>query len=81
MTIKKMEKMLSDRLPPELVDIICRDVHRRYMKDICNEIKYNIVWIRMKNEMPSFLIGRYNNNQYYALIDYDSIIGTTIVLI
>ena len=74
-----MDYVLSSKLPEELVDIICRDVHRRYMKDICNEIKYNIVWIRLKNEMPSFLIGTFRHNQYYALLDFDNIIGVTVL--
>jgi|TARA_R110002073_G_scaffold235804_2_gene397025 hypothetical protein len=76
-----MDYVLSQRLPAELVDIICRDVHRRYMKDICNQIKFNIVWIRLKNEMPSFLIGTFKNNQYYALLDYDNILGATYIML
>ena len=74
-----MDYVLSRKLPEELVDIICRDVHRRYMKDICNEIKYNIVWIRLINEMPSFLIGTFRHNQYNALLDLDNIIGVTVL--
>ena len=76
-----MDYVLSQRLPAELVDIICRDAHRRYMKDICNQIKFNIVWIRLKNEMPSFLIGTFKNNQYYALLDYDNILGATYIML
>ena len=75
-----MDYVLSTRLPPELADKIAREVHRSYMKDICNEINYCIVWIRLKNEMPSFLIGRIRSN-YYAILDYDNIVGTKIVLI
>ena len=74
-----MDYVLSQRLPEELVDIICRDVHRRYMKDICNEINYNIVWIRLKNEMPSFLIGTFKYNRYYPLLDFDNIVGVTVI--
>ena len=74
-----MDYVLSRRLPVELVDIICRDVHRRYMKDICNEIKYNIVWIRLRNEMPSFLIGTFKYNRYYPLLDFDNIVGVTYI--
>ena len=74
-----MDYVLSQRLPEELVDIICRDVHRRYMKDICNEIKYNIVWIRLKNEMPSFLVGTFKYNRYYPLLDFDNIVGVTVI--
>lgn len=74
-----MDYVLSQRLPEELVDIICRDVHRRYMKDICNEIKYNIVWIRLKNEMPSFLVGTFKFNRYYPLLDFDNIVGVTVI--
>lgn len=74
-----MDYVLSKNLPPELVDIICRDVHRRYMKDVCNEIQYNIVWILTKQYKRSFLIGSFKTNQYYALLHYDSMIKQSVM--
>jgi hypothetical protein len=74
-----MDYVLSSNLPPELVDDICRRVHESYMRDICNEIKYNIVWVRLKNEMPSFLIGTLKSNTYYPLLDFDNIVGVTVI--
>ncbi len=75
-----MDYVLSKNLPPELVDDICKRVHKSYMEDICKEIKYCIVWIRLKNEMPSFLIGRITSN-YYAILDYDNIMGVKTIVI
>lgn len=76
-----MDFVLSQNLPPELVDDIAKRVHKLYMIDICKEINYNIVWVRLRNEMPSFLIGTFKTNMYYPLIDYDCIIGTAICVL
>ena len=74
-----MECVLSKNLPPELVDIICKDIHKMYMKDICDEIKFNIVWILTKQYKRSFLIGSFKTNTYYALLHYDSIIKQSVM--
>ena len=62
-----MDAMLHNNLPPELVEIIMKDVHNRYMKDLCVEIMNNVVWIRTKDLSYSFLIGKTSNNPFYLL--------------
>ena len=68
-----MDAMLHNNLPPELVEIIMKDVHRRYMKDLCVEIINNVVWIkipcpwRTKEKSYSFYIGKTSNNPFYLL--------------
>ena len=62
-----MDYVLRSSLPIELVEIIMKDVHNRYMKDLCTEIKNNVVWIRTKDGQYSFLIGKTVNNPFYLL--------------
>lgn len=69
----KMDILLRRNLPIELVEIICRMVHEKYMYDICEEIKYSIVWIQIKSGEKSFLIGNLRKNIYYPLLDYQMI--------
>jgi tryptophan 2,3-dioxygenase len=76
-----MDHLLTSRLPIELAEVIARQVHEMYMKEVIHEITHCIVWIRMKNQMPSFLIGRYRSNYYHALIDYDNIVGTKVIVL
>jgi len=62
-----MDYVLRSALPLELVEIIMKDVHNRYMKDLCIEIECNVVWVRTKEGESSFLIGKTENNPYYVL--------------
>ena len=62
-----MNAVLNNNLPPELVEIIMKEVHRRYMIDLAVEINNNIVWIRTKDQQYSFLIGKTSNNPFYLL--------------
>ncbi len=62
-----MDAVLHNNLPPELVEIIMKKVHRLYMKDLTVEIINNVVWIRTKDNENSFLIGKTSNNPYYVL--------------
>lgn len=61
-----MEKILRDNLPPELVDIICRETHRLNFKPCLNSIKNNLVWVRSNNK-HSFMIDNKNYNSYLFL--------------
>ena len=69
-----MDILLRRNLPIELVEIICRMVHEKYMYEICEEIKYSIVWIQVKSGERSFLIGNLRKNNYYPLLHYESIV-------
>jgi len=60
-----MDYVLSQRLPPELVDIICREVHRLNMKPVFNQIKYNVVWIRYEDK-NTFMTS--NTVNFYSLL-------------
>lgn len=62
-----MDAVLRANLPIELVEIIMKDVHNRYMKDLCVEITSNVVWVRTKEGEYSFLIGKTANNPFYVL--------------
>ena len=60
-------------LPPEIWDIIYRDLHKSYMKDLQKEIIHNVVWIRLNKKLGfqySFMVCRGNN--YYKALDWDS---------
>lgn len=61
-------------MPNEILDIIYKKLHNLYMLDICNEISYCIVWIRLKTGEYSFLVGNYKKNYYNSLsIDFKKI--------
>ena len=62
-----MDHLLRSNLPIELVEIIMKNVHNRYMKELCNEINFNVVWVRTKEGEYSFLVGKTQNNPYYLL--------------
>jgi len=62
-----MDYVLRSALPLELVEIIMKDVHNRYMNDLCCEIESNVVWVRTKEGEFSFLVGKTQNNPYYVL--------------
>jgi hypothetical protein len=62
-----MDAVLRSNLPIELVEIIMRDVHNLYMKDLCDEITNNVVWVRTKEGEYSFLIGKTANNPFHVL--------------
>lgn len=57
--------MLDNKLPPEIINIIYKMVHKLYMKEIRNEINYCLTWVRLKTGKYSFLIGQ---NNYYRLL-------------
>ena len=59
-------KILNDRLPIELGDIIYRELHRSIMKDICIIIQHKIVFVLVKKRM-SFLVCEGMN--YYSALD------------
>ena len=65
-----MDYILNKSLPPELVNIIMIDIHKRYMIDLVEEIKFNVVWIKTAEGINSFLIGKTNNNSFYPLRKY-----------
>ena len=62
-----MDFILRKNLPNELVHIIMKNVHNRYMVDLINEIENNVVWIRTGEGEFSFLVGKTSNNPYYVL--------------
>jgi len=61
-----MDYVLSQKLPPELVDIICREVHRLNMIKVHYQIVHCVAWIR-KNSKYTFWIC--NNSNYYRILD------------
>ncbi len=65
-----MDFILNENLPIELVEKITRDVHNRYMVDLCVELTHNVVWIRTPSGEYSFLVGKTSNNPYYILRSY-----------
>ena len=68
-----MDFLLCNNLPIELVENITRRVHNAYMRDLIIEIELNVVWVRTRQNVYTFLIGKTQNNPYYPLrnlIDY-----------
>tara|TARA_R110000796_G_C14553386_1_gene434102 strand:- start:2072 stop:2281 length:210 start_codon:yes stop_codon:yes gene_type:complete len=65
-----MDYILSQSLPPELVYVIMKDIHKRYMLELEEEIKNNIVWIKTAEGVNSFLVGKTANNPFYPLRKY-----------
>ena len=65
-----MDFILSRSLPPELVYVIMKDIHKRYMLELSEEIINNVVWIRTSEGVNSFLVGKTNNNPFYPLRKY-----------
>tara|TARA_R110000772_G_scaffold83528_3_gene176703 strand:- start:884 stop:1093 length:210 start_codon:yes stop_codon:yes gene_type:complete len=65
-----MDFILSRSLPPELVYVIMKDIHKRYMLELEEEIINNVVWIRTAEGVNSFLVGKTNNNPFYPLRKY-----------
>lgn len=59
-------KILDDRLPLELTDLIYQQIHRSIMRDICIIIQHKIVFVLVKERM-SFLVCEGMN--YYSLLD------------
>ena len=59
-------KILDDRLPAELADLIWRDIHRSIMREINIIIKHKIVFVLVKERM-SFLVCE--NQNYYSALD------------
>lgn len=59
-------KMLDDRLPLELTDLIYHQIHRSLMRDICIIIQHKIVFVLVKKRM-SFLVCE--NQNYYSALD------------
>lgn len=64
-------------LPPELWDMIYKELHRSYMKDICYYINHNLVWVRAYDKkkrefLYSFVIGEHRNNRFWALVEEES---------
>jgi len=62
-----MDFILRENLPIELVHVIMKNVHNRYMVDLINEIENNVVWIRTGEGEYSSLVGKTSNNPYYVL--------------
>ena len=61
-------------LPPELWDMIYKELHKMYMLDLSREIIHNVVWFRVKENGEfkySFLTCK-GNNYYKALEWVDS---------
>lgn len=65
-----MDYILSQSLPPELVYVIMKYIHKRYMLELEEEIKNNIVWIKTAEGVNSFLVGKTSNNPFYPLRKY-----------
>lgn len=64
-----MDAVLSYYLPPELVDKIAREVHRKNFRSCLSQIKYCVVKIYAQGEY-SFITS--NNYGYYeSLMDDD----------
>lgn len=59
-------KVLDDRLPVELADLIYRDIHRSIMREINIIINHKIVFVLVKERM-SFLVCEHQN--YYSALD------------
>jgi len=59
-------KILDDRLPRELTDMIFRTLHNALMKEICIIIRHKIVFVLVKKRL-SFLICE--NQNYYSSLD------------
>jgi len=63
-----MDYVLSQRLPPELVDIISRETHRLNMRPVLYQIQYCVVRIYADNEYGFISGGGWN---YWELLAYD----------
>ena len=63
-----MDYVLSQKLPPELVDIICKKVHRLNMEKVFFQIKHCVVWVRINGKQSFWSC---NNSNYYRLLDED----------
>lgn len=63
-----MERVLSARLPPELVDRIARQVHELNFKRVLNALVHQVVWVRANNTL-SFMVS--NSTNYYLVLDTD----------
>jgi len=64
-----MDFVLTSNLPIEIVDIIAKDIHQRYMYDLIPEIENNVTWVRTKRGEYSFLIGATANNPYFPIFN------------
>ncbi len=61
-----MNFVLSERLPPELVDMIAKEVHRLNFKGCLSQIKYCVVKIYSDGDY-GFIAS--NNHNYYECLD------------
>lgn len=66
-----MDYVLSQRLPPELVDVIAKEVHRKNFRDCLNSIKYCVVKIYTPKDGGYCFITSNNPNYYVALLEED----------
>eukprot|EP00039_Didymoeca_costata_P029608 m.355122 g.355122 ORF g.355122 m.355122 type:complete len:63 (+) comp77100_c0_seq1:133-321(+) len=60
--------MFETILPPELEDIIYRNLHRLYIQDVCKEITTCIVWVRCKdgqNAIGLLLSGQFQKESVF----------------
>jgi len=63
-----MNNVLENYLPPELCDIIAREVHRLYLVDLHKELLHNVIWVLAENKV-SFWVVRFDTNYYFSLLD------------
>ena len=68
--------LAKPRLPPEMIDLIYKHLHRSYMNDICNAINHNLVWVRGKDKKTkryvyTFLIGENRRKNYWEGLPVD----------
>jgi hypothetical protein len=66
-----MDYVLSSILPPELVDIICKEVHRKNFRNCMSQIKYCVVKIYSPKDGGFGFITSNNYNYFEALMEDD----------
>jgi hypothetical protein len=63
-----MISFLENHLPQELVEIIARQLHASYIKDICETINHKMVFI-LADQKLSFLVCESQN--YYSALELE----------
>lgn len=63
-----MDKVLSARLPAELVDKIARQVHQLNFSRVLSALVHQVVWVRAEGR-ASFMVS--NSTNYYLVLDHD----------
>lgn len=65
-----MDRVLSQHLPCELVDIIAKMVHLMNLKEVHEQLIHGVVWILYKGEPSFWVCNSYNR---YAILSDDQI--------